>query len=194
MTYAYEDMIKDHLEGEKLAFWGSLLRGAGEFAYNAGRSMVPFLGVSEGAGLAGKAGYHAFQGTQAAKAAPSTFNMTSSQPAFRPQSTLKVSSLRETAVRRALVGAFVKHANEPGWHRAVNAASYAAFMLPYLSQRVHDNKPLATALNTAGLLGLGATSADQIRHGDALGAYDLAGLGLMGAGMIHNALRPDSSH
>lgn len=83
-----------------------------------------------------------------------------------------------------------KLASGPGWHRPVNALSYAAFMAPYLSQRVHDNKPLTTALNAAGILGLSATSADSLAHGDGLAGYDLAGLGLMGAGMIHGALQP----
>lgn len=76
------------------------------------------------------------------------------------------------------------------WHRPVNALSYAAFAAPYLSQRVHDNHKLTTALNAAGLLGLGATSADSLANGDGLAGYDLAGLGLMGAGLVHGALRP----
>ena len=76
------------------------------------------------------------------------------------------------------------------WHRPVNALSYAAFAAPYLSQTVHDNHKLTTALNAAGLLGLGATSADSLAKGDGLAGYDLAGLGLMGAGLVHGALRP----
>jgi hypothetical protein len=85
-----------------------------------------------------------------------------------------------------------KVASGPGldWHRPVNALSYAAFAAPYLSQTVHDNHKLTTALNAAGLLGLGATSADSLAKGDSLAGYDLAGLGLMGAGLVHGALRP----
>lgn len=83
-----------------------------------------------------------------------------------------------------------KIASETGWHRPINALSYAAFAAPYVSQSIHDNKPLSTALNTAGLLGLGATSAHSLAQGDNSAGYDLAGLGLMGAGMLHNTLRP----
>lgn len=83
-----------------------------------------------------------------------------------------------------------KTASGAGWHRPVNALSYAAFAAPYLSQTVHDNHKLTTALNAAGLLGLGATSADSLAKGDGLAGYDLAGLGLMGAGLVHGALRP----
>ena len=83
-----------------------------------------------------------------------------------------------------------KTASDAGWHRPVNALSYAAFAAPYLSQTVHDNHKLTTALNAAGLLGLGATSADSLAKGDGLAGYDLAGLGLMGAGLVHGALRP----
>lgn len=79
------------------------------------------------------------------------------------------------------------------WHRPVNALSYAAFAAPYLSKRVHDNEKLTTALNTAGLIGLGTTSADHLAHGDPTAAYDLAGLGLMGAGLVHGALRPSTA-
>lgn len=110
-------------------------------------------------------------------------NSPSEQEAEPKQATL------HPVVERALRA---KVASGPGldWHRPVNALSYAAFAAPYLSQTVHDNHKLTTALNAAGLLGLGATSADSIAKGDGLAGYDLAGLGLMGAGLVHGALRP----
>jgi hypothetical protein len=85
--------------------------------------------------------------------------------------------------------ALAKLGSGAGWHRPVNALSYGAFALPYLSETIHDNPKLTAALNAAGLLGLGVTSADSVRHGDPMAAYDVAGLGMMGAGMIHGALR-----
>jgi hypothetical protein len=107
----------------------------------------------------------------------------------KEEPTVKSSAELPPVVARALLA---KVASGPGfdWHRPVNALSYAAFAAPYLSQTVHDNHKLTTALNAAGLLGLGATSADSLAKGDSLAGYDLAGLGLMGAGLVHGALRP----
>ena len=107
----------------------------------------------------------------------------------KEEPTVKSSAELPPVVARALLA---KVASGPGfdWHRPVNALSYAAFAAPYLSQTVHDNHKLTTALNAAGLLGLGATSADSLAKGDGLAGYDLAGLGLMGAGLVHGALRP----
>lgn len=82
---------------------------------------------------------------------------------------------------------------DPAWHRPVNVLAYGAFMAPYLSQRIHDNKPLNTALNIAGLTGLAATAGDKIHRGENLSMYDLGATGLWGAGMLHEHLR-DQAH
>jgi len=179
-------LVKEALGVEDVA------KPALRFAYNAGRSKIPFLGQA-GSGLADTLGFNALNAKDAIKGTAGSFKMTT-QPAFRPQSTVKAGSdgsPRETAA----LGWVLKMASgDPAWHRYVNAASYGAFALPYLSERVHDNHRLTTALNAAGLLGLGLTSADKVRHGDDLSLYDVGGLGLMGAGMIHGALRPDEQH
>lgn len=319
MTYEFDRLISDHLEGEKLALWGSVAKNVGSFAYNAARSAVPFLGKSTGAGVAGTLGYNAGAIKDAVKSVPGSFHVTSQQPAYKPQNTLKLAAspremdpnslgarferyldgpsigagalkgmaygmlpgaligaptgaaaahlydpdnggvaglvdsfdaLIDNGFRRpysnaqqdmgigALLGANIglyaggalgagigaahaaykqhkakqeaaspselvpfKHAFDTAlkkvasdWHRPVNIASYEAFALPYLFPSIHDNQKLTTALNTAGLLGLGATSAHSLAQGDPMSLYDLGGLGLMGAGVLHSALRPQPHH
>lgn len=97
MTYEFDRLIAEHLEGEKLALWGSVAKNVGSFTYNAARSAVPFLGKSTGAGVAGTLGYNAGAIKDAVKSVPGSFHVTSQQPAYKPQSTLKVSSLGELA-------------------------------------------------------------------------------------------------
>ena len=164
------------------------LKGVGSGLYNMGRGAL-FLGASKGATGAGKTMNALGHAVPLAPAVAGSFKATSNQPGFQPQSTIKSASRSELhpVVERALRAKVASS----DWHRPVNALSYAAFAAPYLSQRVHDNHKLTTALNAAGLLGLGATSADSLANGDGLAGYDLAGLGLMGAGMIHGGLRPD---
>ena len=128
------------------------------------------------------------------KAIGGSLSMSSNQPGFKPQQSMKTSASSPSETPhpvfvRAAYHLLLKRAYHPSWHRPVNALSYAAFAAPYVSQTVHDNARLATALNAAGLVGLGATSADSVAHGDDLAAYDLAGLGVMGAGMLHSAHR-----
>ena len=299
MTYEFDRLITDHLEGEKLALWESVAKNVGSFAYNAARSAVPFLGKSTGAGVAGTLGYNAGAIKDAVKSVPGSFHVTSQQPAYKPQNTLKLAgspsetntdSLGDRFERYldgpsigagalngmmyggltglligtpigaiavpmhltnspphqqqqninvgALIGAMgglwggqavgagigaaraaykqhkakqeaaspselapFKHAYATAlkkvasdWHRPVNIASYGAFALPYLFPSIHDNQKLTTALNTAGLLGLSATSAHSLAQGDPMSLYDLGGLGLMGAGVLHSALRPQQHH
>lgn len=201
MTYEFDRLITDHLEGEKLALWESVAKNVGSFAYNAARSAVPFLGKSTGAGVAGTLGYNAGAIKDAVKSVPGSFHVTSQQPAYKPQSTLKLagspSELTDSPselvpFKHAYATALKKVASD--WHRPVNIASYGAFALPYLFPSIHDNQKLTTALNTAGLLGLGATSAHSLAQGDPMSLYDLGGLGLMGAGVLHSALRPQQHH
>lgn len=148
------------------------------------------MGATQGASTGGKVMNGLGHAAALAPVAAGSFKATSQQPGFKPQSTVKMSSSPgelNGVIARVLRAKF---ASGPAWHRPVNALSYAAFAAPYLSNKIHDNKPLTTALNAAGLVGLGATNADSIRHGDPIAGYDLAGLGMMGAGMIHSALRP----
>lgn len=191
------------LEGAKTFGSKALSSGAGQFAYNLARSQVPLVGGllgQSGKGVASALGYNAPLIKDSLTGMSGSFKMTTSQPAFKPQSTVKLNaandaSLSETVLALGgLVGSKKFASGDPAWHRYANAASYGAFMLPYLSERVHDNHALTTALNAAGLLGLGLTSADNVRHGDAMSLYDVGGLGLMGAGMIHSALRPQQAH
>lgn len=117
MTYEFDHLLTDHLDGDKLAFWGSMggaaLKGLGNFGYNAARSAVPFLGKSTGAGVAGTIGYNAGGIKDALKSIPGSFNMSTQQPGFKPQSSMKLSSQREMrVVERAMEGAFNKAALE----------------------------------------------------------------------------------
>ncbi len=179
------------LEGAKTFGSKALSSGVGQFAYNAARSKVPFLGQA-GKGLGSTLGFNAGHVADSFKDPAGSFKMTTSQPAFKPQSTVKLSaSLSETP---SLGGLTKRASNDPAWHRAANAAGYGAFLLPYLSKRVHDNQDLTTALNAFGLATLGLTSADKVRHGDTMSLYDVGGLGVMGAGMLHSALRPQQAH
>ena len=166
------------------------LKSLGSGLYNMGRGAL-FMGASKGATTGGKIMNGVGHAAPLAPVVAGSFRATTQQPGFQPQSTVKSASRSELppVVARALLA---KVASGPGfdWHRPVNALSYAAFAAPYLSQTVHDNHKLTTALNAAGLLGLGATSADSLAKGDGLAGYDLAGLGLMGAGLVHGALRP----
>jgi len=95
MTYEYDHLITDHLGGEKLALWGSVAKNVGSFAYNAARSAVPFLGKSTGSGIAGTLGYNAGAIKDAVKSVPGSFHVTSQQPAYKPQNTLKLASPSE---------------------------------------------------------------------------------------------------
>lgn len=162
------------------------LKSVGSGLYNMGRGAL-FLGASKGAGGASKAMNAVGHAVPLAPAVAGSFKATSNQPGFQPQSTVKAASRSEL---HPLVERVLRAKLASDWHRPVNALSYAAFAAPYLSKRVHDNHKLTTALNAAGLLGLGATSADSVAKGDSLAGYDLAGLGLMGAGLIHGAVRP----
>lgn len=265
------------LEGAKTFGSKALSSGAGQFAYNLARSKVPLVGGligQSGTGLASALGYNAPRIKDSLTGMSGSFKMTTSQPAFKPQSTVKLNAANDASpsetpnrwhsikhdadegARKGLaaggaIGAILgsgagllsnyvdynrptydplniplygaagggiggvigaslggltgavhgavnphaKHASgDPAWHRYANAASYGAFMLPYLSERIHDNHNLTTGLNALGLLGLGLTSADKVRHGDAMSLYDVGGLGVMGAGMIHSALRPQQAH
>ncbi len=196
MSYEFDHLIADHLEGEKLALWESVAKNMGSFAYNAARSAVPFLGKSTRSGLAGTLGYNAGAIKDAVKSVPGSFHVTSQQPAYKPQSTLKVSASLSEMVpfKQALDASFKKVAFSGDWHRPVNIASYGAFALPYIFPSIHDNHRLTTALNTAGLLGLGATAGHSYAQGDRMSLYDIGGLGLMGAGVLHSALRPQPHH
>lgn len=161
--YAYDDLLDRHLE--KRAFLGAMARMAVPAAKGAFQFGKSFMGYG-GSGIAGMAG------TAAHIAAPVVSHMVENQNGasiHTPLGTAKLSSFSPV-------------------HRAVNAASYAAFALPYLSKTVHDNSRLSTALNAAGLLGLGSTAASSYLHGEKPAAYDLAGLGMMGAGMLHDHL------
>jgi hypothetical protein len=183
------------LAGAKAFGSKALSSGAGQFAYNFARSKVPLVGGligQSGTGLASTLGFNASHIKDSFKDPAGSFKMTTSQPAFKPQSTVKLSaSLSETLS----LGGLTKRANDdPAWHRAANAAGYGAFLLPYLSDRIHDNQDLTTALNAFGLATLGLTSADKVRHGDSMSLYDVGGLGVMGAGMLHSALRPQQAH
>lgn len=165
------------------------LKGIGSGLYNAGRGAL-FMGASKGATTTGKVMNGLGHAAAVAPVVAGSFKATSNQPGFHPQSTVKAASLRELhpcieRLLRAKLGS-----NDPAWHMPVNALSYGAFALPYVSQRVHDNKKLTTALNAAGLLGLGTTAAHSLSKGDTVAGYDLAGLGLMGAGLVHGALKP----
>lgn len=219
MTYPFDDLLASHYKkaSNKEAFWGTVARGLGQAAKAVGNKVLgPSLtqGIGKvvptaaktvggavfgpGQSTASKIGF----GAATAYGVGSAMNAGHNGPSINtplgtmggpsPQQGPKMaSSLDESFVEKMafqILGPKVAGDFSP-IHRAVNAASYGAFMLPYLSKRVHDNQPLSNALNAAGLLGLGATSAHNLAHGDKPAAYDLAGLGLMGAGMLHSHLK-----
>lgn len=188
---------------EKVAVLGGLLsagRAALPGLMTAGRSAMNFAGgagrglagmeLASGAGRAAQAGRTTAQIAQGASTAKGIYDTVKSpEPPAAPPGVkpgMKVGSLEARILRLVRM----KLASGADWHLPVNALSYGAFALPYLSDTIHKNEGLTRALNAAGLLGLGATSADSLRQGDATAGYDLAGLGLMGAGLVHNMIRP----
>jgi hypothetical protein len=196
MAYQFDDLLASHYKkaSDKEAFWGAAMRGVGRMIPSAFKAVGGAV-LGPGKSTASKIGF----GAATAYGVGNAMNAGQNKPSIntplgqlgppRPQQGMQVqASLNDPFVEKiAFVILGPKFASDaPGWHRAVNAASYGAFALPYLSKRVHDNPRLSTALNTAGLLGLGATTSHNLAHGDKPAAWDLAGLGLMGAGMLHS--------
>jgi hypothetical protein len=167
MQYRHDPLLDRHLEKQ-----GGLMGALGRQGLQFGKGAIGFGGK----GIAGTAG------TIAGIAAPvaGAMGLMRSGPQTPPPPPPKLALYRYI---QKLADGF-----SPG-HRALSAASYAAFALPYLSKTVHNNQGLSTALNVAGLAGLGGQAAHGLMHGDKPAAYDLAGLGLMGAGMLHQHLQ-----
>jgi len=199
MTYPFDDLLASHYKkaSNKEAFWGALARGIGKAVPAAAKTVGgaifgPGKSTASKIGFGAATAYGIGSAMNAGQNGPSVNTPLGTMGGPSPQQGPKMaSSLDESFVEKMafqILGPKVAGDFSP-IHRAVNAASYGAFMLPYLSKRVHDNQPLSNALNTAGLLGLGATSAHNLAHGDKPAAYDLAGLGLMGAGMLHSHLK-----
>lgn len=170
---------------EKTAVWGALARGVSRGAYNFGKGFMG-LGPSAKAGVIGKGLNMA--GTATMMAAPFLGSINPSNrdgpsvgvPGFPGFG--KFNSLDERLTR------LVKHAfdlHSIDIPRAVNTASYGAFLA---SQLVPHDSRWHKPLEIAGLLGLTGTSLHDISQGKPIGYFDTAGLGLMGAGMLHEHL------
>jgi hypothetical protein len=197
MAYEFDDLLASHYKkaSNKEAFWGAAARGIGRMIPSAfkavgGAVLGPGKSMASKVGFGAATAYGVGKAMNAGQNGPSINTPLGSFGSQKPQTGFGVTaSLNEPFVEKAALAILgPKFASEmPGWHRAVNAASYGAFALPYLSQRVHDNPRLSAALNAAGLLGLGTTTAHNLAHGDKPAAWDLAGLGLMGAGMLHSS-------
>lgn len=164
----------------KIAFWGAVAKGAFGGVKQVGKFGLGTMGLGSGAAATAGKVYGAV--------APGLPTSKPGDPNGGASLTTPLGSLG--AKQAGLHGVKTGDEHPPGWKRALNAASYAAFAAPYLSEKIHANKKLTTALNAAGLLGLGTTTGHSLAHGDNLAGYDLAGLGLMGAGMLHEHLLP----
>lgn len=88
------------LEGAKTFGSKALSSGAGQFAYNFARSKVPLVGGligQSGTGLAAGLGYNASRIKDSIGSTAGSFKMTTSQPAFKPQSTVKLNAANDAS-------------------------------------------------------------------------------------------------
>lgn len=199
------DFYERFASREKVAFWGALAAGARTALPGAARAAGSFLGgagrglagmeLAAGAGRAAQAGRTTAQIAQGATTAKGIYDTVKPPepppppPGVKPG--MKIGSV-EARLARVVLSKMAS-----GWHTPVELFGYGAFALPHAAQLLPDGpvkqtltSPGAKTLaNTVGLASLGAATADSLRHGDDLAAYDAVGLGTMGAGVLHDYLR-----
>lgn len=199
-----------HLQGlllTKQAFIGAAAKGlwgatkaTGRGAANFGKGML-FMGPTSGAGAGAKAMNYAGKATAiGGPIAGSLMPQQSAKPGMAAgpfEMVNKVGSVKQAAIASALekyAGISRREKQAFGLSDAADIASYSAFIGAKLTP--HDH-PLHAALDAAGLIGLGATTAHGMLTSPperGPGAKDLLGLALMGSALYDRTTAPAPGH